>query len=166
MDGECSSGSSSFTNEGAQARLALNAIVNSDTSRRYPIHECCTASCGDPLVLLQLLRTNTKYRPCLPQIEGRELSDSSDVDVNRLTRDAQQTTALHLACQLATSERDLTLVHLLLKAKADPNIKDAEGVNLVAIGDLTMLVIQRGHDIVPYLMEKILGSDPGIQWRA
>jgi Leucine-rich repeat (LRR) protein len=100
-----------------------------DTSQGlHVLHACCTPFCADPYVLLSILRTNAAMRKIFPKPEDFSSTNHSDypIDLNQRTEDPNRATALHMACSLASTQSDLNLVHILLKAGADVNMKDAQ----------------------------------------
>lgn len=114
-----------FTFSCKQLRLGLLGALDA-TKAYFPLHTACTSVCGDPYVLLSILRTKANLRKVFPKLEdSTQVPSQADypLDINRQTPDSDSTTALHLACKISTSE--LNLVHILLKANADVNIQDA-----------------------------------------
>ena len=105
----------------------------------FPIHVCCTLACGDPYVLLNILRVDKRYLALFPAPEGSEQPEGNvEIDVNQITFSPVATTAFHLACSLCENQgSNLSLIHILLKAGADINKENAEGITPfeIALGD-------------------------------
>lgn len=122
------------------------------------IHICCTTACGEPTILIGLLRTNIFYRKLFPvdnPIENYAENESVDLDVNAVTQDREGTTALHLASKLSGVTNDIALVHILLKANANVNIRDSGATTVldIALEDknrtLTALLLSQS-DMIEY----------------
>lgn len=120
-------------------KLAMESLLQVATQSvyRHPLHLCCMGGCADPYVLMNILRTDQKYRDLLPAAaEEAQWPDGSghsvSIDVNMVTADHEKATPLHFACQLPTSSGtdrpELSLVQLLIKAGADLNALDGNGM--------------------------------------
>lgn len=95
----------------------------------YPIHACCTVFCGDPYVLVNILRVDPRYLSIFPVGEGIEPpSGSMEIDVEQVTDSPEKQTAIHLASSLSSIGTNLSLVNVLLKAGVDINAEDTNGV--------------------------------------
>lgn len=96
----------------------------------YPIHACCSMYCGDPYVLVNLLRVDPRYLAIFPindsNIEGPK--GSMEIDINQLTDSPEKQSALHLACVVSNIGYNLHLVNILLKAGCDINVEDTNEI--------------------------------------